>query len=67
MWGARKVLLGFKGHFITDFEPSRSALIVFWLYNKTNDDQQLYENYLLKVDLQSIQGTKSWFNPLTVI
>jgi len=49
------MLLGFKGHFITDFEPKRSALlIVFWLCNKGNDDQQLYENYLLKVDLQSI-------------
>lgn len=55
MWGARKLLFGFKGHFITAFESGRSALlIVFWLYNKANDDQQLYENYLLKVDLQSI-------------
>lgn len=49
------MLFGFKGHFIIDFEPGRSALlIVFWLCNKANDDQQLSEIYLPKVDLQSI-------------
>lgn len=55
MCGARKVLSGFKGHFITDFEPSKSALLtVFWLYNNANYDQQLYENDILQVDLQFI-------------